>query len=970
MLPKIYSLWIFLQIIGVKLLALLQMLKMRLLKVLVISLILTLGYFAFLSYPYFFSKINRFDSLGFLSLVEERSVNIQRTFSTERKTDEFDIHLLKGEKAQAKLRANGNNLGVVLVRFAKLSARVSDTVVFRIKREGEGKWYYENKYKANQFQPNEYFTFGFPPIAQSKNNTYVFEVESLAGTYRNGIGISADKPQTAFVYKYSREELKNYKTFLPFVFKKLIYAARNVNYWQIASTFALSLLLIISMERMRSKALSILSLLVLFMRRKKEIAALDIAKILSVLKKEHRRILGITVNEIKSDYLFLEKKIVNFSKKATRSFTSIKFYSLLLNTDRKKRLIIGLLIFLLALIYRFSSTLVNQHLFFYAGLGGRGDYDQFIRAATCAVKTFCPAILGQNFLIESSILGVFYEIFGFTGGLRVYLYLMIILSSIVAALPYLILSRKNFLTIGGIIGSLFLATSDYLTNMALALPPDNGSLFLFSMFFIVYFFTLQFGTIRWLLFFGLMGTIDGLNKLMLLINDLAALILFVPVFFYEKARKINKFPFIKLNPKLVFYSILPLSIFLMIYSAWEYIVQIKFSTPYFLRKLVETGGGGSYYISTTSFNESLARGNILQIVYYYAGSTIVMLKRLIENAGLNDLLLTPILLGLLFATFRKRKFIIINLISVIIFLAISFTVFVLFINNYLHIQDIGQYVYAWTMDMYINAFLFAAIFFLFILNFKYKAFKLSLPIIPYVIMLDILTKNAPWARLLAHVIVWSIILFSFLIDWILSNTKENYALKRLFLGPIILALFILFYVVPKTSIMTGKIISGINTYNNEIKYLKWANSELPKETIILAGGKSDLVSLAENIKRPIIYNSLWTGAVLIKPKEIPGVKPTDFAILSQLKISQAPTSDFSIVTELKNKDNFEKNKYFILEDDITLWRGRMEGIVDNLFSSSSATLLHGDDYTVTLYKFNSTLRKGIYELNIKETENL
>jgi hypothetical protein len=223
---------------------------------------------------------------------------------------------------------------------------------------------------------------------------------------------------------------------------------------------------------------------------------------------------------------------------------------------------------------------------------------------------------------------------------------------------------------------------------------------------------------------------------------------------------------------------------------------------------------------------------------------------------------------------------------------------------------------------------------------------------------------------LAHVIVWSIILFSFLIDRILSNAKENYALKRLFLGPIILALFILFYVVPKTSIMTGKIISGINTYNNEIKYLKWANSELPKETIILAGGKSDLVSLAENIKRPIIYNSLWTGAVLIKPKENPGVKPTDFAILSQLKISQAPTSDFSIVTELKNKDNFEKNKYFILEDDITLWRGRMEGIVDNLFSSSSATLLHGDDYTVTLYKFNSTLRKGIYELNIKETENL
>ena len=925
---------------------------------------LVFGYLILLSYPYFFSKIDRFHSLGPLSLVEEKRIDIKQTFSHNRRTDQLDNHLLKGEKVIAKFKVSENNFGLLLFRFAKLSAKTSDVVAFRIKKEGEDKWYYENNYKADQFQPDEYFTFGFPPIKNSKNNTYVFEIESLSGTYKNGIGVSLREPQVAIVYKYTREDLANFNTLSPFIFKKFVYVARNVDFlgnWQLLAAFVLSLIFVI--------------LLI-----KKKISISDIVRFLPTNRKRRTnflKLMGKVINKKKSSYLSFEKEIVKYLKKTSRWFTSTKFYLQFLNTDTKKRLTIGLLIFFFAFIYRFSATSVDQLGVnsFYAGLGGQGDYDQFIRAATCAVRNFCPAILGQNFLIESSILGIFYKLFGFTEALKAYLYLMIILSSIVATLPYLLLSRKTWISMGGIIGSLFLATSDFLTHMALNLPPDNGSLFTFSMFFIVYFLTLNIGTIRWLLFFGLMGIIDGLNKLLLLINDLAVFILFVPVFFYERARKEGltagkqfQSLFKKKNIRILLLSLIPLLVFLIIYVAWEYVVQIKFSAPYFLRLLVETHG--SDYISPTSFNESLARGNILGKLYYYAGSTVVMEKRIIAYGGLNAMFLAPIFIGLLFFTFRKPKFSIAKLISIVIFSAIAYAILELFKNNYLGIQEIGQYVYAWSNDIYVNVFLFLSIIFLFILNFKYQAFKLALPIVPYVIILIILTKNSPWDRLWVHVVVWSIILLSFLVDSVLSDTNKNYALKRFWVGIFLLAFFILFYIMPKTSSMVAQLRSGIDYSRNEVKYLRWVNSELPENSIILAGGKSDLVTVAENIKRPIIYSTLWTGALLIRPKEIPGVKPSDFHVLSVYKINEIPgvkQSDFSIVSELKSKDNFKKKKYIILENDIYIWRGRVTGVADSVFSSSSPNLPHGEDYSIKVYKFNPILKKAIYELNLRDT---
>lgn len=951
--------------------------RFRLLKFVRIPLLVTLIYLALTSYI----DLTQF---GILSVVEPVSVDVKKTFSPERKTDELDIHLLKGEKVTGKFKTKENNFGILLVKFAKLSAIVTDKIIFRIKVDGEESWHYENTYEAKQFQDNEYFTFGFSPIANSKNKTYVFEIESLAGAYGNGIGVILDKPQPALVYKYSAEDMKNYKTLLSFIFKKFAYTFEGIDYWRVGGIFVVTLFII------------------LFIKKKK-ITAKNLLGFFKVIKKNPRNALKIIFDDIKSDYLWFEKKAIKILNKTSEEFSKTKFYLLFLNTNTKKRLVVGLLIFLLALSYRFSSTLVNQHLFFYAGLGGQGDYDQFIRAATCAIRNFCSAILGQNFLFESSILGIFFEIFGFTGALKAYLYLMIILSSIVATLPHFLFSRKNWISIGGIIGGFYLATSNFLTHMSLNFPPDNGSLFTFSMFFIIYLLTLQFGTIRWLLLFGFWGTIDGLNKALFLINDPAALAIFSPVYFYENVRKKLKFPiggkkvltprrlvisiFKRENIKILLLSIIPLVVFLTIYSVWEYFVQIKFSAPYWLKGLIQSRGAS--YVSYTSFDDSPFTESIFSQLYYLAVSAIIMIKRLIVSADLRIIFLTPIFAGLVLFTFTKSvtsqtpflklKFQAKKLILAFILSAVVILLLTLIKNNYYKVHEIfaGEYISdAWTDNIYLQIFLMSEIIILFILNFKYSALKLTLPIIPYIIMLIILTKNSPFARLHIHVVAWSIILLAYIIDWIIMNINKYSTTRiRIILGSILLILFTYVYGFPKMVTMITQLNSGIALSQNQVRYLKWVEDNLPENAVILAGGKSDLVTVAENIKRPIIYNSLWREALLILPYQIPGVKPTDFEIINQLKhtynlkINEIPgvkPTDFSIISELKNKDNFKRKKYIILEDDIYLWRDRVTGVVDSVFVPSPKTL-HVDDYSIKVYKSNPDLKKAIYELNLKDS---
>src|SRR3989344_6145130 len=202
----------------------------KLLSLLIIPLLATALFFIVQAFP----LLTHF---GFSSVAEEIPVN----FDDYKK---IGAQLLKNEKITGTFKATANNLGVVLVRFVKFG-KGEDTLEFRLRRKAEDKWYYTSKYYGHQFESNQYYPFGFPALLKSKDNTYVFEIVSLSGHSQNGVGVSENEPQAAFVYSYRVGEFKNPQLFLSFVSKKSLYVIKNTNYALLGSIFVLLTLLVL-----------------------------------------------------------------------------------------------------------------------------------------------------------------------------------------------------------------------------------------------------------------------------------------------------------------------------------------------------------------------------------------------------------------------------------------------------------------------------------------------------------------------------------------------------------------------------------------------------------------------------------------------------------------------------------------------------------------------------------------------------
>lgn len=115
--------------------------------------------------------------------------------------------LLAGQKVSATFQSQEDHLGIVAVRFHTFSRDNDDWLIFRIREKGSKDWYYQNKYKVDQFQPDQLFTFGFPIIDNSKGKTYQFEIESTRGVLENSVTISPKWPIFVVEYHYTRQEL-------------------------------------------------------------------------------------------------------------------------------------------------------------------------------------------------------------------------------------------------------------------------------------------------------------------------------------------------------------------------------------------------------------------------------------------------------------------------------------------------------------------------------------------------------------------------------------------------------------------------------------------------------------------------------------------------------------------------------------------------------------------------------------------
>jgi hypothetical protein len=95
--------------------------------------------------------------------------------------------LLKGNLVSGTFRSKYTNLGIISLRFYNQDRDSKDTLVFRLKEEGQDKWYYEAMYETDQFLPHKHFPFGFPVIANSNDRNYEFQIESLRGATGSGI---------------------------------------------------------------------------------------------------------------------------------------------------------------------------------------------------------------------------------------------------------------------------------------------------------------------------------------------------------------------------------------------------------------------------------------------------------------------------------------------------------------------------------------------------------------------------------------------------------------------------------------------------------------------------------------------------------------------------------------------------------------------------------------------------------------
>lgn len=148
---------------------------------------------------------------------------ILQNFSKSHYTHWATKELLAHHYAEGEFTAGQDNLGIVAVRFNTFIRINSDSVIFRIKEKGQTNWFYTNSYRVDQFQPSQEFTFGFPIQPNSKNKTYIFQVESVHGVDKDAIALSPIEPVFSAKYQFTRSYFIHQPlTIFRFIVDKLI----------------------------------------------------------------------------------------------------------------------------------------------------------------------------------------------------------------------------------------------------------------------------------------------------------------------------------------------------------------------------------------------------------------------------------------------------------------------------------------------------------------------------------------------------------------------------------------------------------------------------------------------------------------------------------------------------------------------------------------------------------------------------
>ncbi|HLL61049.1 MAG TPA: hypothetical protein VK338_04995 [Candidatus Nitrosocosmicus sp.] len=145
-----------------------------------------------------------------------------------------EVLIHSGEKFGQTFKATENNIGIVSIKLDSNNQKVPFNVVFRIKEVGKGDWIYQNNYNKPTAFDYSYYPFGFPPISNSKNKEYYFELELMKSPRNNELKILVNDSNP---YEEGTFILNNsIKTNIDMSFKisneKPFYKAFILDFWQ------------------------------------------------------------------------------------------------------------------------------------------------------------------------------------------------------------------------------------------------------------------------------------------------------------------------------------------------------------------------------------------------------------------------------------------------------------------------------------------------------------------------------------------------------------------------------------------------------------------------------------------------------------------------------------------------------------------------------------------------------------------
>lgn len=889
---------------------------------------------------------------------------------------------LQGDIARGTFTADEDNLGIVLVRFFNYYHISNDSMKFRVKEQGSTDWYHQTIHTVNQFQPDKYFTFGFPEIANAKNKTYVFEIESIKGKKGDAIGLSEKKPVFAATYRYDLGRLKSDIPYLAkFAYKKWLYAMYQADYAILLKTYLLALFLSTVWHK-RS----------FFLYANNGNAGKYIRS--PLLKRIYTSIFAkpqkdeVTIADFYYYYNVLFEKSGKVVKAARKLGQKIWFYveKPLAKMQPYLPFIAPVVIFVLALLLRleFYYDPKNYVANIMSSIGGTGDYDDMFRRTwrllwSGKLLADTDYFFNDNVFL-SRIQGFLLSRFGYIAGLHYTIILFCFVGAFVSLVPYFITTKlKRQFSVGGFVASLLLATNPMFIWLSTARIIDAGTSFTYS-FFIIFFMLALWKRNYWFaVLAGLVGFIDGINRGMMFFSNWPSLILFALYTVASSAIWNRKFPYITLHARgkdasvtgkgqkkrktdvtvvgrakrlyanygYVVYAFTPVVVFTALYFIVNAYYTFTFQQEWafgpgrvvtrfnpFVDADKVLAGGGHFYdkpinllaLSTTMFS------NILDVT----------------SVPIIFLIILIILLFLLFRRFEKQLFLL-GLLLILLYLgslaalqksilpalgtdALSYTArgfYLLKLNQY---ELLGL---VWVLALAMALLL------------KWKFFHYMLILIPYLIVLSYGLEVSFSDRHFTPVVLLFFIVLAVTFDalWRKVVSLQNPTWK------IVVALYFIGIITTVSVGAGGKVSRLVNHYIYYVaqkEYLTYAKSIIPQDGIILVGMRGENVYwIQQYTQRMIMFNTNLTGALTFPYKKgYHKVNYNDY--------------DLSWSNSLKYPAMFREHKYYVL--DYADWRWK-QIVYEKDFGNSSVK--HGV-YDLILVNPNSN-KRPIYQLVLKET---